>query len=301
MNHHLLLILLIGISLRPAYGLILFGADNQATTAHPGLTLGGVFDAAPWLSVGKVSLADDSGLAGSAVHLGHGWMITADHVSLAGNRGVVFGEGIGFYALDPTFNPQQIGTADVKIFRLQSTPNVPAVPIHTGPITTAPSLHIGWGVGRDATALQQATVGWGADSTSAHRWGLNNPAYFANLEYNYNSKTYTQTAIVTLAGSDTANGIYEAALTRYDSGSGLFQWIDGAWHLAGIGITVEVNNTSFFGTVNPADASPPRGHANYLASIPHLSTEIIAVIPEAASLLLALIPLACAATFRRRA
>jgi hypothetical protein len=266
------------------FGIILYNADNQATTSHPGLTLGGDFSSAPWLSVGQVVQSDGSGISGSAVHLGDGWMITADHVSVNG-RGVLFSDGVGFHERDTSFTPQQIGNADLKIFRLLSTPSVPGVPLQTEAYSTITSLHVGWGRGRGDTPLGESTVTWGNNSTIDHRWGLNTPVGTSTLNYS----GYSQTSIYTILGND--QGDYEAALTTFDSGSGFFQFHDGQWKLTGVAITVETIGSSFFGTENENDVSPPRGHLNYMVYIPELQADIIAVIPEPGSLVLGLIVL----------
>ncbi|MCD8483326.1 MAG: hypothetical protein LR015_12100 [Verrucomicrobia bacterium] len=262
----------------PLQAIILYGRgnDDPATTSNPG-------NGVPWDSVAKVINTNGTGLHGSAVHLGFGFMISAHHVG-TNNRAVSF-DGVTSYLVDNTFEPVRIGTTDLRIFKLEQIPDVPAVNLYAGTNTTQTGYHVGWGVGRDPNvAVNTNVVNWGTTATSDKRWGTNNPAATQSVTYTFGATTYTQESLITVVGNNA--GATQASLTLYDSGSGFFQEYDGIWYLTGIAFTVSNvsgANTSTFGTQNVNQPAAQRGDLNYLVNISEYQEEILAVIPEPAT------------------
>lgn len=257
-----------------AHAIILFGLDNSENQSDP---LTGV----PFDAVARVSNATSGQIGGSAVHLGDGWMLTADHV---GSIAFTTFDGSEFYNRDVSQPTVQIGTTDMKLFRLDTVPAVSAAQIYFGSAeTTAPATLIAWGRGRDPSVpVNSDTVAWSNSlNTSAKRWGENRPAAIDDLSYfNENtSKSYDQETIFTVLGdSNTGLGANEAGLLTHDSGSGMFQQIGGVWYLIGLAYAVEVSGVSTFGDddINSID----RGDLNYFVRVSTYSDEILTVIPE---------------------
>jgi len=260
-----------------AQAVILFGLDNSANQTDPGTGV-------PFDAVARVSNSSGTTLGGSAVHIGGGWMITANHV---GPFDAATFDGVSFYSRDTSTPTVQLGTADMKLFRLTQTPTVSAANVYSGASeTTGPATIIGWGVGRDPSiAVNSSTVTWGNESTSAKRWGLNNPAGLFTIT----SGGYDFEAIFTILGASSGLppglGASEAAVTLLDSGGGMFQQIDGIWYLIGIATNVEVGGSSSFGN---NDLSGERGDANFFARVGNYSDQIFSItgIPEPSAAML---------------
>ncbi len=255
-----------------AQAIILFGLDNSANQTNPGTGV-------PFDAVARVSNAISGQIGGSAVHLGNGWMLTADHV---GSIAYTTFNGSQFYSRDVSQPTIQIGTTDMKLFRLNTIPAVSVAQVYFGNLeTNAPATLIGWGRGRNPTVqVNSDTVAWSNNlNTSAKRWGLNRPAKVENLSYTLYSKNYSQQSILTVLGNDsTGLGANEAAVIEHDSGSGMFQQIGGEWYLIGLAVTVEVWGESTFG--NDDFFSADRGNVNFFVRTSTYYNEIMAVIPE---------------------
>jgi hypothetical protein len=155
---------------QPASALIRFGLGNSANQTNPGT-------GAPFDSVAKVYTTVDGTTRGSAVHLGNGYMLTANHVDVTTAQSFTF-DGVTPYALDTEFTPTQVAAGvDMKVFKLTTTPTVVAANVYTGAseLTESATL-VGWGRGRLATVpLESAVVPWGGSETITKRWGLNEP------------------------------------------------------------------------------------------------------------------------------
>lgn len=261
-----------------AQAIILFGKDNTANLTDPGT-------GAPFQSVGQLSNGS-GGLGGSGIYLGNGYVLTANHVTPFSS--VTF-DGVTFHTHDGAA-AQQIGSTDMKVFRLSTTPTVAAVNIYTGnsELNNTSTL-VGWGVGRDPnTAVGATVVPWGGAGTATKRWGLNVPKTTTTVI----SEGYTYEALVTVLGAEAGTGpptpgglgADEAATTLFDSGAGMFQQFGGIWYLTGLTTAVETFGTSTFG---PDRTSPePRGDFNFFARVSTYSTQIATLIPEPSSLLL---------------
>ncbi|MCP5546890.1 MAG: hypothetical protein H7A50_05895 [Akkermansiaceae bacterium] len=257
----------------PAGAVILFGLDNSNNQTDPGTGV-------PFDSVGLVTdlAMTDNGKTGSAIHLGGGYMLTADHVGMSNY--VTF-DGTTFYQRDLGFSPVQVAAnVDMKIFRLSSVPTVAAAQVYTGTSEeVAPATMVGWGVGRNpAITVDSASVTWGTEAaTTAKRWAWNTPKALTAISYG----SYSYTAIETILGSESGTpaglGENEGALTLNDSGSALFQNIAGTWYLIGLATTVETGGTSNFGNDQTAN---PNGDANYFVRVGNYDEAILAVVPE---------------------
>ena len=262
--------------MQPACAIILFGLDNTGNQTDPGTGV-------PFDGVAKVYNTSGGETRGSAVHIGGGYMLTANHVEVTTNQSFTF-NGVDFYTLDTGYTPTQVAsTVDLKVFKLTSTPTVGAASIYNGVGELGgTSTLVGWGRGRlPSDPINSTTVTWGDLSTIAKRWGLNVPASAASIEYSYNSINYDYESLITVLGSSSGTpaglGANEAATTQYDSGSGLFQLIESQWYLIGIATSVETNGSSNFADDN-LDVSG--GDANYFVRIGSYDGEILSLVPE---------------------
>ena len=301
--------LLLALSAAPAPALVLWGLDNSANQSDPGT-------GAPWGAVAKVTNSDGSLIEGSAVYLGNGFMLTANHVTMNLTYSFVTFDEVETFAIDPTFNDgvrsygkQVAPGVDMAVFKLTSIPvsatAAVLLPTATESFSASSSATlVGWGVGRNASSpVGTNTVGWDNATTSDKRWGLNAPRGANNLSYTLGSQNYLYEALITYAGTtnspNPANkglGSSEAGATLYDSGSGLFQEIGGDWYLIGLTTAVQSNGTTTYG----ADSSGG-GDANYFARISTYDEQITALVPEPSTLsLLALSGAAAAAMAIRR-
>lgn len=268
----------------PARAMVLWGLDNSANQSNPGT-------GAPWGSVAKVVNSSGSLLSGSAVYLGDGYLLTANHVTMDLTYSFVTFDEVEFFSIDPAFNDgsraygkQVASGVDMAVFKLTSIPAsataATLLPTATESFgATASATLIGWGVGRVASApLYTNSVAWGDATTSDKRWGVNAPRTNSTLAYD----SYSYQALGTYAGTTNAPnpsnrglGDSEASATLYDSGSGLFQEIGGDWYLIGLTTAVETN-----GTANYGDDSSSGGDANYFARISTYDEQITALVPE---------------------
>lgn len=269
----LAVVLVLGLSSTQA--MILFNGDNTVNLTDPGT-------GAPWESVGKITTVNGTGVVGSAVYLGNGYVLTANHVTVDSTYNFVTFDGTTIYEIDST---QQVAAGvDLKVVKLKTLPTVAAVNLlTTATESSGAGTLVGWGVGRGSEAPGAASVTWGNDSTSFKRWGLNAPADTLTLTY----PGYSYEVLRSVAGGNDGAGLLynpdglgndEAALTLYDSGSAMFQQISSTWYLVGVGTAVELSNTSLFG--NDSTSGVGKGHANYFARISSYDVPILAAIPE---------------------
>lgn len=281
----------------PAGAIINYGYDNNSTvtTTDPGTGV-------PWDAVARVANWDGvsaSSPRGTAMHLGNGYMLTADHVK---DRSHVSFDGSTWYARDTSFTPVQVTSGvDLKVFKLTSSPTVPSVQLYDGVLEqVAAATMIGWGRGRDpATPVNTASVPHGTDSTIDKRWGENVPkSFIPSGSYSVGSSNYTSQLLGVVLGSPSGApsglGAIEAGGAAYDSGSGLFQNLGGTWYL--IGLTVLAGNPSVFGD----DTTAAGGGENFFVRISPYEDDILAAIPESAAVPALAGLLALAAAFRRR-
>lgn len=271
-----------------ASGLVLWGLDNSANQTAPG-------NGAPWDAVAKITNSDASLVEGSAVYIGNGFMLTANHVSVNLTYSFVTFDQVETFSIDPTFNDgvrsygKQVAPGlDLAVLKLTSIPLSvsPALLLGTGDESFgagAEGTMVGWGVGRDDSgSVENSVVNWGNLSTSEKRWGVNAPRATGNISYTIGSFSYSYESIITYAGSPDAPspnnrglGLSEAGAALYDSGSGLFQELGDQWYLIGLTTAVQKGGSTTFGL----DA-PSGGDANYFARISSYEEGIIAIVPE---------------------
>ena len=249
-------------SARSAMAIILYGAGNSTNLTDPG-------NGAPWANVGRFSNAGGTSFTASGIYVGNRYVLTADHVGVTTH--FTF-DGLTLYEVDGTFAPTNVAPGvDLKMLRLAAAPALPRLSLYEGAneINQAATV-IGCGVGRDTnTPPDTLSVPWGGTRTAAKRWGANTPKGTEILT----GGGYSYTSLVTVLGA--SQGADEAATTLYDSGSALFQNIDGVWHLTGVATDVTTLNSSTFG--EDSLTSPTRGDLNSFARISSYSAEIAAI------------------------
>ena len=278
----------------PASAIVFWNLGNDANQADPGT-------GAPWGSVAKVVNSDNSSLSGSAVYLGNGFLLTANHVTVNSNFSQVTFDNTNFFSIDPnfgTYGTQVAPGVDMKVIKLTLNPaGVNAVTLLAAPDElVAPATLVGWGQGRDPSVpLASTNVTWGDDSTATKRWGLNEPKFLGSVPYDY---------LGTIAGASGPGfvpgglGDAEASVALYDSGSGLFQEIDSTWYLIGITTSTEDGGSTDFGI--DSSASAERGDADYFARISSYDEQITALVPEPSTVSLLALSAAAAAVFSLR-
>ncbi len=292
-------LVLLAASVLPARALVLWNLDNSANQTDPGT-------GAPWGAVAKVVNSSGSLLSGSAVYLGDGYLLTANHVTMDLTYSFVTFDEVEFFAIDPAYNDgartygKQVATGvDMAVFKLTSIPAsaTAATLLPTAIEQIAPATLVGWGVGRSGgSPLESTNAVWGAADTSKKRWGVNTPKAVGTDPYDY---------VITIAGATGPDfdpdglGNAEAGVTLYDSGSGLFQEIGGNWYLIGITTTTEDVGSTDFG--NDSASGAGRGDADYFARISSYDEQITALVPEPSTIsLLALATGALAVALCRR-
>ena len=280
----------------PAYAIVFWNLGNDANQTDPGTGV-------PWNSVAKVVNSGNSSLSGSAVYLGNGFLLTANHVTVNSNFSQVTFDNTDFFGIDPSFGnygTQVAAGVDMKVIKLTLNPaGVNAVTLLTTPDELiASATLVGWGKGRDpAVPLASTNVTWGDDSTATKRWGLNAPKFVGSDPYDY---------VGTIAGASGPGfepgglGDAEASVALYDSGSGLFQEINDAWYLIGITTSTDDGGSTDFGI--DSSESAQRGDRDFFARISSYDEQITALVPEPSTVSLLALSAAAAAVFafRRR-
>lgn len=257
-----------------SFGIINFGLDNSGNTTDPGTGV-------PWDAVARVANYDGSSVTspeGSGVHLGFGYVLTANHVDVNNDTWVSF-DGTNWLQRDTSFAAQQVApNVDMQIFKLQSTPTTASVAVYDGIAEQiAPATLVGWGRGRNPlTPVDSTSVPWGNNATINKRWGNNVPRDVATLLYQTGSYQAIRTVVGSATGTPPGLGDNEVAATLYDSGSGLFQFLSGRWYLIGITTAVETSGTSNFGD----DVIAVGGDENYFARVSTYHDAIDGIIPE---------------------
>jgi hypothetical protein len=232
----------VAIFARTAQALIIYesgsSTDDTYNTTAPS-------DGSPWNYVAEVG-TDNA----SAVYLGNDYLITANHVGLSGPITL---DGTTF-SIDNSFAAVQVGSSDLKIFKITGDPGLTALALasSTDVVTNQAATMIGWGEGKGSIITSSGSnVGWNwAGGTYAERWGTNLTLSTLALG---DSSILLQTAFNPSLGPNAAAG------SLGDSGSGLFEFLDGQWKLAGITVGVDTSGASYYAdspqTDNPDNTS----------------------------------------------
>lgn len=283
---------------RSALAIILVGGGNLINVSAPG-------DGAPWDEVARVTNASGTHkTSGSAVHLGGGYMLTANHVSLS--QGYVSFDGSTTYQIAGGSAVQVNSDGevlDLKLFQLLDHPGTTGVALFPEyakgyEASFGAATQIGWGVGHAPVDGANPWT-WGDAGTSEKRWGVNAFEFAQTISYAHSGTNYSFESLITALDSDATTD--EAAATIYDSGSGYFiKDASDNWFLAGTIVTVSTNGSSTFANDGNQDLNFAVRIAEYADEISALMSDPIAV-PEPARAAWALAGVATFLTLRRRA
>ena len=257
-----------------ADAVILYSGDNSANQSAPDAARTAIYNA-----VARVTNATGTSSNGTAVHIRGKYILTANHVG-----------GIAYFLLngsiyqrDPSFTPVSFGSVDMKLIKLIKDPGLPEIELYTGTRDIrywqggwqyATGTLIGWGRGRDPSDPSGPTWNWGDDSTIAKRWGTNRIEDTESMNYSLGGTNYTYQGLQTKLGSN--NGANEAAVSYYDSGSGLFIEDSGTWKLAGLATLVQAGGSSIFSFATNNSIN----YENYFVRIRSYASQIEAAIPD---------------------
>jgi len=181
--------------------------------------------------------ADDPGFASvgtlygaTAVHLGGGWVLTANHVGVgnpifAGSTyQLVAGSGVQLHNTDSSL-------ADLRVFRVNPVPALPALQITPSPPPLAADLVL-VGRGRNRGAATSWTdpsmivyTGWLYGAGNTIRWGTNRVS--ANNLDILGTRAF-ETDFTKIGGT-----LHESQAATGDSGGAVFYKSGGVWRLAG--------------------------------------------------------------------
>lgn len=228
-------LLIASLAAGPAGAVLLSTGDGTGNTTAPA-------DDPGFLNVGA---------AGSltAVYLGDGWVITANHVS---NSSPVFG-GVSYAGVAGSsvqLHNTDGSLADVRIFRVNPFPPLPSLTIQTSaPAIGSNVVMIGRGRDRGAATSWGGYSGWLYAATGTLRWGTNRVAA-RNLDV-------LGTRAFETNFSQSGGTTSEAQAATGDSGGAVFLKSGGTWGLAGILFAVgtydgQPNATALFGNLTYA-------------------------------------------------
>ncbi len=289
MRKFLQFLLAVVLPVLPARAVIFYNLGNSSNITDPGTGV-------PWDSIAKVTDASGTAIKGSAIYLGNGYMLTANHVDVnTSTMKYVTFSGTTTYAIDTTYFGGEITKQveeglDLKVFKLTTNPDVTAVNLMTtASEQIANSTTIGWGVGRnESSPLGSSSVTWGGDGSAQKRWGINVPKGIGDITYSADGFDYDEETVITVSGGSGPSynpdgvGNDEAGITAYDSGSGLFQQISGTWYLIGVAVTTnQPAGTTLFG--NDQISGSGDGGFNYYIRVSTYDEQIMAAIPEPAT------------------
>jgi len=236
-----------------ANAIVFFSQGNDANLTNPGNGL-------PWDNV--VQMQSGTGPIGTGVYLGNRYVLTAGHV------GPLTSVKVGFvdYLLDSS-PAVAIGKADMKLVRLASDPGLNGVRLNSNSLADGGEAYlVGYGVGRSSSSLLGSSpVMWGDSSTAIKRWGTN---FVDGTRSAEQVGGYISDLLRTQF--NTNEGVNEAALTIYDSGSALFRQIGSEWYLVGLGAYVQNSGYSL-----ASDEFNPNGSSdNYFIRISSYSNAV---------------------------
>ncbi|MEM9420366.1 MAG: PEP-CTERM sorting domain-containing protein [Planctomycetota bacterium] len=272
----------------PASALVV-GGGNGTTT--PTLNTQAPSTNPYWDNVGWGNFGTSASSPGSAIYIGNGLVLTADHTS--GNRiilgtddpsgGTTFSAAPGGINQNLT-NPDS-STSELRIFEVSGDPGLAAVPIYDQPLTAGTALMmIGTGItrgsaeqGYDFTGSPAVDAfGYDQSGTRDKTWGTNAVTSVGTF---YNDISGLNNFWGFTAEFNDLDG--EAMAADKDSGSAVFAFdtVDNRWELAGIATAItgfqdQPSGTSLYGT------------STIFIDLTPYSAQINALIPEPTSLAL---------------
>lgn len=279
-RHAIGLVILLTLSCAsPARALIVYenstSIDNTFNTTAP--TSG-----APWTYVAQVGTPP-----ASAVYLGNGFVLTADHIN---PHGLPIKLGSSIYQTINTFGTPFQGvqirtggaTIDLRLFKISSPPTLPAIalPSKTFVDTGKSVTMIGSGLGKGAILIESGKSGWLVstdNSTRVLRWGLNyTDATYTTITYN----AWSYPALVLPFDPSPARS-NEGYGTTGDSGGGIFQKSGTTWYLTGT-ITTVSNTTQVLSDGTYGTFAVPLAPYSWLFRYDHWKTHhtIISSTPD---------------------
>ncbi len=251
----------------PAWSVIIASGNGSGNASAPAQDPG-------WGNVATHA----SGL--SAVYLGNGWVLTANHVGfgdvvLAGAR----------YAAVPGSQHRLVNpdgsTADLLLYRIDAFPPLPSIPIAALPPELGRAMTlIGAGRNRGAATSWMHIRGFLWGSGSSMRWGT---APVSEVDFDLAlDGNVTRSFLTTFGGGSD----YPAQAAPGDSGGAVFSKAGDTWQLAGVMVAIDgyqgqPAGTALYGNrTYAADLSIYRGQIEALTA-PHcgLGFELIGILP----------------------
>ncbi len=233
----------------PAEAVIIATGDGTGNTSAP-------LDDPGWGHVATLSWA-------TAVYVGDGWMLTADHLA----PGDVEIGGVLHRAVPGS--EVSLAPADLQLFRIESDPGLPPLPIATGP-PAGEVVMIGQGRNRGEATRWLGRDGWQWGPGRALRWGTNQ-VKSVSVEYPAGSGAIHFTADFSEFGGTTS----ECQFAGGDSGGAVFSESGDVWELAGI----QVLRTAYPG--QPAETAL-FGNESWSAQLSEHRAEILSIVAEPA-------------------
>lgn len=230
--------------------------SSSISTINPAAHTVAPVDDPGWENVGWGGFGTLSSSPGTAVYLGNGWALTAQHTSgggitlftddaAGGTRYNAISGSIDNYYTYRLKNPDSGTDADLRLFKLNGDPGLPTLHIAaSAPTVGQQAMLIGTGVERASTLKQYVTNSVPPRSTEGYDWALTRDKVWGNnvvdrvgMDMDYG------TGVVRAFEMDFNKINGEAVATGKDSGSAVFTYNTdlGRWELGGI--TIAAPNT----------------------------------------------------------
>jgi hypothetical protein len=252
-----------------------------------------------WANAGRTSTSLN------AVYIGDGWVISAYHTGVAA---VQFVDNGPLYQPIPNQNfkvpnPAGVsGSADLRLYRINSDPGLPSIPLATQPLALDDEvMTMSYGVYRFPTEFH-----WNVDdSTNPPTWtsvasggtysgydiGGGGKRWGTNQIADDNAVTGESDADLTTVVMDgfgntissltvydqNSSNPFESQVVGGDSGSGVFHKRNGQWELAGIVIDNFTWDGQTTSTFNPNNSLAVYGNASAFADLASYATQIAAI------------------------
>jgi hypothetical protein len=281
--------------------LVLFLASNaHAMLVYDGTAanLSAPIDDPGWDAVGTIYVGSASNKPASAVFLGNdggfGWFLTANHVSLSSATLTIGGNTYNVFA-----NQTQIGSVDLKVFRVDTTiSNISAVTLaYTVPSVGTSVTMVGYGKTGTKTTWNTSKSPWTSPGGGAEGYTWSDPnvkRWGTNTVYESNA-TYSSASNLLVTDFDAVAG--EAQGSLGDSGGSVFTKNGLNWELAALVINVGVTNGIAYGgsfsgqpestSVAAIVGQPAAKSVTFSIQIANYRTDILNAIPEPSTIGLA--------------